>query len=59
MVEATEKTEAKPQMPKFGRERFSPGACTLDLSTVVDVPVKVNGEPSTFALAYRKLRLKN
>lgn len=56
MGETTEKTEAKPQKTKFGRDRLSPGAYTLDLSTVVNVPVKVNGEPATFADAYRKLR---
>lgn len=56
MADTTEKTEAKPQETKFGRHRLSPGAYTLDLSTVVNVPVKVNGQPSIFRDAYLKLR---
>jgi len=47
---------AAPSVKKFGRDRYKPGAYSLDLSSVVDIPLKVNGEPSTFAEAYDKLK---
>lgn len=48
--------ETKTQVETFGRVRLSPGRYTLDLSVVNDVPVKVNGELSTFGEVYCKLR---
>lgn len=45
----------EPKITKFGRERYSPGLYRLDLSTAKDLPVKMNGEPSTFGAAYAKL----
>jgi hypothetical protein len=56
MDETTVTPAAKPQVPTFGRRRFSPGAYTLDLSTVLEVPIKVNSEPSTFGKVYCRLR---
>lgn len=48
--------ESKAKLPTFGRGRLSPGMYSLDLSTVVDTPVDMNDQPSTFGEAYRKLR---
>jgi hypothetical protein len=47
---AAQKTE------KFGRNRFSPGAYSLDLGAAQGVPVQMNGQPSTFSGVYCKLR---
>jgi hypothetical protein len=47
---------AKTQLKTFGRTRPSPGCHTLDLSVVIDAPLKMNGQPSTFADIFRKLR---
>jgi hypothetical protein len=47
---------AKPALSTFGRERPEPGAYRLDLSEVVSFPLTDNGQPSTFADIYRKLR---
>jgi hypothetical protein len=49
-------TQPKDKFVKIGRERFTPGAYTLDLSSVHDVPLTMNGQPSTFAEVYCKLR---
>src|SRR5271170_2768057 len=46
----------KTQLKTFGRTRPSPGCHTLDLSVVADALLKMNGQPSTFAEIYRKLR---
>jgi hypothetical protein len=46
----------KAKVQTFGQVSFSRGAYTLDLSAVKDLPVKMNGEPSTFADVYCKLR---
>lgn len=48
--------QTKEQLGKIGRKGFTPGAYTLDLSAVQDVPMKMNGEPSTFVDVYCKLR---
>ena len=42
-------TAAKQEVPTFGRRRLSPGAYELDLSTVINAPMKVN--------PYRRRRL--
>ena len=47
--------DAKVEFVKFGRDRFSPGLYRLDLSAVSDLPMKMNGEPSTFGAVYGKL----
>lgn len=52
-------TQAKVQMETFGREHYSPGAYSLDLSVVKDAPLQMNGQPSTFGEVYRKLRDSN
>jgi hypothetical protein len=39
----------------FGREPFQPGTYTIDISAARDLPVTVNGDPSTFGDAYNKL----
>jgi len=49
-------TETKAQPAKFGRKGFTPGGYTLDLSAVRDVPLTMNGQPSTFVDVYCKLR---
>lgn len=46
----------KTQLKTFGRTQPSPGCHRLDLSVVVDAPLKMNGQLSTFAEVYRKLR---
>jgi hypothetical protein len=59
MGETTATAEAKTQIPTFGRDMLAlaPGAYTLDFkSPVWSAPVTLNGQPSTFAEAYRKLR---
>lgn len=56
MDETTVAAEGKGQVKTFGRNRLLPGAYTVDLSTVCDAPVKVNGEPCGFVEAYSKLR---
>ena len=45
----------KHEIKKVGRDRFSPGLYQLDLSALKDLPLKINGVPSTFAEAYYKL----
>ena len=47
--------QVKPELPTFGRDRPAPGAY-LDLEAVATFPLKDNGEPSTFADIYCKLR---
>jgi hypothetical protein len=54
--ETSATAQAKPELPTFGRERPAPGAYYLDLEAVVTFPLKDNGQPSTFADIYRKLR---
>lgn len=49
-------TETKAQPAKFGRKGFAPGAYKLDLSAVQGLPMKMNGQPSTFVDVYCKLR---
>lgn len=49
------KAQAKSEELTFGRERPVPGAYYLDLSTVAMLPLKVDGQTSTFADIYRKL----
>ena len=41
---------------KFGRNRFSPGAYSLNLSAATKLPLQMNGQPSTFVEVYCKLR---
>jgi len=48
--------QTKEQLVKIGRKGFTPGAYTLDLSVIQDVPMTVNGQPSTFGDVYCKLR---
>ena len=47
---------AKAKATTFGRERFLPGAYNLDLSSVVDIPIKVNGEASTFSEVFPSIK---
>jgi hypothetical protein len=56
MSNTTVTTETKSNAQTFGRGSSSPGAYKLNLSAVKDIPVKMNGEPSTFVEAYCKLR---
>ena len=56
MNDSADTPRAKTQLKTFGRTRPSPGCHTLDLSVVADAPLKMNGQPSTFAEIYRKLR---
>lgn len=53
-VPATAQT--KPELSTFGRERLAPGTYNLDLEAVAAFPLKDNGQPSTFADVYWKLR---
>jgi len=46
----------KAKVQTFGQVSLSPGAYILDLSAVKELPVKMNGQPSTFADVYCKLR---
>lgn len=48
--------DSKAKFQTFAQVSFSPGAYTLELSAVKDLPVKMNGQPSTFADVYCKLR---
>ena len=48
--------QTKEELVKIGRTGFSAGTYTLDLSAVQGVPMKVNGQPSTFVDVYCKLR---
>lgn len=50
---ATSNTKAEPA--KVGRDGYSPGRYSLDLSSVKDAPLKLNGESSTFESLYAKL----
>lgn len=54
---ATAHAETKPT--KFGREHYSPGLYRLDLKNALNLPVKMNGELSTFKVAYAKLVKSN
>jgi hypothetical protein len=54
--EAPATAQTKPELSMFGRERPEPGLYNLDLSTVATLPLTDNGQPSTFADIYRKLR---
>lgn len=53
---STPDTAQKPEAATFGRERPAPGAYYLDLSGVATAPLKDNGQPTTFAEVYGKLR---
>ena len=55
MSETATVPDAKVEFAKFGRDRFSPGLYRLDLSTAKTLPMKMNGEPSTFGDVYSKL----
>jgi hypothetical protein len=44
------------QITKFGRDRYSPGLYRLDFSTAKDLPVKMDGQSSTFGVVYAKLK---
>jgi hypothetical protein len=44
------------KLATFGRERPAPGAYYLDFAAVATFPLKKNGQPSTFADIYCKLR---
>jgi hypothetical protein len=59
MSGTTVPSKAEGQVQTFGRGRFSPGGYALDLSKVKAIPVNVDGQPSTFAEAYCKLRDSN
>lgn len=54
--EAAVTAQTKPELPTFGRDRRAPGAYYLDLAPVVEFPLTDNGQPTTFAAIYRKLR---
>ena len=54
---ATAHAQAKPI--KFGREHYSPGLYQLDLTSALDLPLNMNGEPTTFKTAYAKLVKSN
>ena len=56
MNDSADTLGAKAQLKTFGRTRPSPGCHTLDLSVLIDAPLNMNGQPSTFAEIYRKLR---
>lgn len=48
--------ETNSALQRFGRERFSPGSYTLDISdSVWNLPLTMNGQTSTFGNVYRKL----
>jgi hypothetical protein len=46
----------KPELTTFGRDRLAPGSYHIDLSALVDFPLKENGQTTTFADLYNKLR---
>jgi hypothetical protein len=54
--EAPVTAQTKPELSTFGRARLEPGVYNLDLSEVATFPLKDNGQPSTFAGIYHKLR---
>jgi len=56
MADTAETSKLKPEPKTFRHQSLAPGEYYLDLSVVQDALVKVNGEPSTFVEAYRKLR---
>jgi hypothetical protein len=57
MGEVAVPPQTKPESKEtFGRTRFAPGVYTLDLSAAKDMPVKANGQPSTFVAVYCDLR---
>ena len=43
--------QAKSAIKPFGRDRFSPGTYTLDLSQVSECPVELNKQRLTFSQA--------
>ncbi len=55
-AETSNVTQAKPELPTFGRERPTPGAYNLDLSAVKNSPLEVNGQLSSFEEVYRTLQ---
>lgn|ERR1022692_2439427 len=55
MVETVTTPDAKVETVKFGRDRYSPGMYRLDLASAKDLPLKMNGESSTFGALYRKI----
>src|SRR5438552_3608600 len=52
----TAESKPKSEVQKFGRTGLEPGAYSLDLASVGDLPLQVNGQPSTLVEAYCKLR---
>src|SRR5260370_28574294 len=52
----TAESKHKLEVKKFGRTGLEPGAYSLDLASVGDLPLQVNGQPSTLVEAYCKLR---
>ena len=51
----TAKAQIKKEEIVFGRKRFEPGIYHLDLKSVLDLPLRLNGQPSTFAEVCRQL----
>jgi hypothetical protein len=51
---STKASELKPRV--FGRGLVEPGTYTLDLSSVSDGPLEVNGDMTTFRAVYEKLQ---
>ena len=49
-------TDGSQEQLTFGRGRFSSGAYNLNFSKVQDVPLRMNGQPSTLVDVYAKLR---
>jgi hypothetical protein len=56
MSNPTTPDTAVQETEKFGRNRFSPGSYSLNLSAATKVPLQMNGQPSTFVEVYCKLR---
>lgn len=55
MTETATASNVKAEAAKFGRDRYSPGMYRLDLSSVKDTSLKLNGQSSTFDVLYGKL----
>lgn len=49
-------TQATPKLLEFGRQRLASGAYYFDLDAVAAFPLTENGQPSTFAEIYHKVR---
>jgi hypothetical protein len=56
MSEPKAATDAGPERRKFGRKALSPGTYLLDLTPVLQNPVRLNGQQSSFGEAYVKLK---